>query len=147
MNLIYFGVRNKMASFQGSRSALHRGKNPVIVEQPKKQNKIEIENPVNPIPVHGENYYIPINWTLRTQKQTGTAVCLVYWTPNDRGGHRIHSKVVLKYLYFDANTNRTFVFTKSGTKYYLAHSNAYFNPNYKVVIDPYELTHQLTKLN
>jgi hypothetical protein len=145
LNLIYFGVRNKMEYFQGSLSAFHRGENPVIVEQPKKQNKIE--NRVNPIPVHGENYDIPINWTLTTRKQTGEAVCLVYWTPNDRGGHRIHSKVVLKYLYFDVKTNRTFVFTKSGTKYYLAHSNAYFNPNYKVAIDPYELTHQLTKLN
>lgn len=69
ISILYFGVCNKMASFQGSRSALHRGKNPVIVEQPKKQNKIEIENPVNPIPVHGENYYIPINWTLRTQNR------------------------------------------------------------------------------
>ena len=134
-----------MEYFQGSLSAFHRGENPVIVEQPKKQNKIE--NRVNPIPVHGENYDIPINWTLTTRKQTGEAVCLVYWTPNDRGGHRIHSKVVLKYLYFDAKTHRTFVFTKYGTKYYLAHSNAYFNPNYKVAIDPYELTHQLTKLN
>jgi hypothetical protein len=136
--------KGSRSAFQGSQSALHRGKNPVIVE-PSKQN--ETENPGNPLPVHGKNYYTPINWTLVYRKQTGKAVCLVYWTPNDRGGHRIHSKVVLKYLYFDANTNRTFVFNKSGTKYYLAHSNAYFNPNYKVVIDPYELTHQLTKLN
>ena len=63
-----------MAQFQGSRSAMLNGENPVIIEKSKK--KKNIENPDNPIPIH--------------------------------------------------------VFTKSGTKYYLAKSNAYFNPNYKV---------------
>ena len=78
-----------MAQFQGSRSAMLNGKNPVIIEKSKK--KKNIENPDNPIPIH--------------------------------------------------------VFTKSGTKYYLAKSNAYFNPNYKVASDPYVLTNRLTKLS
>jgi hypothetical protein len=135
-----------MASFNGSQSALHRGKNPVIVE--KSKSKKQKENPNNPIPVHGENYCIPSNWSLIKKNNTGDAVCLVYWTPNDMGRHVINKDtIILKYLYFEAKTNRRFVFTKSGTKYYLAQSNAYFNTNYEVAIDPYELTSQLTKLN
>jgi len=135
-----------MAYFQGSQSALLHGLNPVIVE-PSSKKKKELENPNNPIAIHGENFYIPENWKLGTKKMTGPSICLVHYTRNENGGgHLIHNTVVLKYLYFDVKTNRTFVFTKSGTKYYLAKSNAYFNPKYEVATDPYTLTYQLTKL-
>ena len=134
-----------MAKFQGSQSAMLKGQNPVNIEKSKKKN---IENPDNPIPIHGDINCTPSNWSLVTKKQTGDSVCLTYWTPNNNGGHSINKDViVLKYLYFDVKTQRTFVFTKSGVKYYLAKSNAYFNPNYKVASDPYALTCRLIKLS
>lgn len=59
-----------MAQFQGSRSAMLNGKNPVIIEKSKK--KKNIENPDNPIHIHGDS------------------VCLTYWTPNNNGGHSVN---------------------------------------------------------
>ena len=48
-------------------------------------------------------------------------------------------------IYIDVRTNRTFVYTKDGTKYYLARDNAYFNKNYKTG-DAFELCKLLTHL-
>ena len=120
----------------------------MVVEKSKKSKKSEKgNNTENPFLINSNNYLTPPNWSLNQKKKTGNSVCLTYWVPNNQGGHTINEgTIVLKYLYFDTKTHRTFVFTKSGNKYYLANANAYFNPNYKVAADPYQLTSQLEKL-
>ena len=136
-----------MASFTGSQSAMLKGDNPVVVETSKSKKSEKGNNTENPFPINCDNYLIPPNWSLNQKKKTGNSVCLTYWVPNNQGGHTINEgTIVLKYLYFDTKTHRTFVFTKSGNKYYLANANAYFNPNYKVAVDPYQLTSQLENL-
>ena len=131
-------------AFQGSRSAEHRHLNPVRVEKNNKKKKKE--NPANPIELHGV-FSTPLNFRLVNKKGANNQVCLSYWTPNNSGGHSPNEgTIVLKYVYTEGKTNRTFVYTKDGTKYFLAKANAYFNPNFKSASDPFELTKMLTCL-
>ena len=129
-------------AFQGSRSAQNKSVNPVRVEKKSRKPK---ENSNNPIKLHGDFSTVP-NWRLVQTKNTNSQVCLSYWQPNQAGGHSPNpDTIVLKYIYIDVRTNRTFVYTKDGTKYYLARDNAYFNKNYKTG-DAFELCKLLTHL-